>query len=570
MPVAFAPALPPPVIAPGLPSPILSPGVSTSVPFLRPGLPAVAAPLALPALPALPAVPAIAPAAAPAAGGASVLAPIGVGLLGIGAGLAIGNQIYEDVLDRPFGPSLGDLLFPELQPVPLPVQRPIPAFFSPEWFQFQQGVGLIFSNHFQYRFDLPAYGYQILPVVAADNAPSTNITLKIRWQQCDGTFAQDWYFPNSLEFRGIGLCSPIPEPLVFPITPATRPASEPEPEPQRAPTLPQRPRIPLEFPRFPSLQPIPQPFRLPVLPAVPRRDPSAPPLTLPEPDFQPQPVPAPLVRPNPGLAPSFSPGALPEAQTEPQTNPDGTPRLPRTRTPDLECCPSVERLVEQMRDCPEPEPCDLTEVERMLNDVLDKLCTAGLGEVNITPCDSEESSTIGYAGEGFDGVFSAIDAITTSLNTIHDNTKCDPEPCVSSVPDWWQVRKGADTPQLSIVFRKQGTRNYHSLNIPHPIVSPPPTVSAIEPYEGGQWQATIYLRDNSKFIVCAKLKGEAVRVATQAASMIEPEWLPSPLEIATTERRGFAVNQSLMEPRYMDFHPEGQKSRRALWRVRLA
>lgn len=570
MPLPYAPTLAPPVARPGLPSPILAPGRSAPVPFVRPGLPAAAAPLAPLVLPAVPALPALAPSvAAPAAGGAAGGAAIGVGLIGIGLGLAIGNEIYEEVLDRPFGPSLGDMFFPELQPVPLPVLEPIPELGTPNWFQFLEGVGLIFSNHYFYRFDLPALAYEILPVTQADNAPSTNITLKIRWETCERTIAQDWYFPNSLEFRGIGLCSPTPEPAVLPDETTRRFRPELDP-PQRAPRLPPRPRIPDELPRFPPLRSIPEPFRLPRIPRIPRRDPGAPPFMVPEPTFEPRMVPDPLLRPSGDPYRPFIPDPIPETETERQRNDDGTPRLTRTRTPDLECCPAVERLAERMRDCPEPEPCDLTEVERLLNEVLDTLATAGNGDLDVTPCDAEEPVSIGYAGSGFDGVFSAITAITTSLNAIHDNTKCEPEPCVSSVPDWWQVRKGADTPQLSIVFRKQGTRNYHSLNIPHPKVSPRPTVSAIEPYEGGQWQATIYLRDNSKFIVCAKLKGEAVRVATQAASMIEPEWLPSPLEIATTERRGFAVNQSLMEPRYMDYHPEGQKGRRALWRVRLA
>jgi hypothetical protein len=227
----------------------------------------------------------------------------------------------------------------------------------------------------------------------------------------------------------------------------------------------------------------------------------------------------------------------------------------------------VENLLREILD--KISDCDNANIEDLLQRVLDKLAVSGIGSVDLTPCDSKEEITEAYQGQGIEGIFKAITAITKSLNLIHQDTRCDESECVAAVPDWWQVRKGASTPQLSVVLRKHGTKNYHSLNIPHPITEPRPTRSPIAPYTAGNWQATIYCTDNSKFIVNAKTKTEAVRVATEAAALIKPAFLPSPLQIATTERRGFAINTSIMHPRYLDYFSEGQKGRRPDWRVNL-
>jgi hypothetical protein len=322
-----------------------------------------------------------------------------------------------------------------------------------------------------------------------------------------------------------------------------------------------------------EVRPIPHPLPEPIRPQIPRIEPTP---TIPfepgrigapiQPDIPGFPdIPIPLHVPDPATKPNFTP--LPVPDPLPKLKPV-TPAT-KPKTPPLDCCPSLERKLDELLEREEPEECDLTELKELLEKIKEKLCIELSGTVDLTPCDSEESVSENYEGEGIEGIHESLLAITKSLNLINENTRCEGEGCTASVPDWWQVRKGAETPQLSIVLRKEGTKNYHSLNIPHPIVQPKPTTCPIKAYVAGNWQATIYLSDNSKFIVNAKLKGDAIRVATQAASLIMPEFLSNPLAIATTERRGFAVNQSLMIPRYMDYHPEGQKGRRPLWRVLL-
>jgi hypothetical protein len=268
--------------------------------------------------------------------------------------------------------------------------------------------------------------------------------------------------------------------------------------------------------------------------------------------------------------PNLFPEALPEPELEPRRRPDGTPIRPRPPTPTLECCPSLELKLDLALERPTPEECDLTGVEELLRQVLEKLAGEGTGTLDLTPCIAEESVGMEYQGTGLSGVYSAIQAITESLNLIHTDTKCPPEDCVVAVPDWWQMRPGANRPQLSVIFRKGEGRNYHAINIPHPKVDPVPTASPIGPYTAGNFQATIVLIDNSKFIVNAVTAAEANRVALEAAQAIRPIMLGSELKISITERRGYPVTIDVMQPRYMQFFPEGQQSRMPVWRVPLA
>jgi hypothetical protein len=236
-------------------------------------------------------------------------------------------------------------------------------------------------------------------------------------------------------------------------------------------------------------------------------------------------------------------------------------------TPALECCPSLERKLDEVLEREPPEECDLTGVEELLQEVLEKLAGQGGGAIDLTPCFAEEPVSIGYQGAGLIGVYSAIAAIAQSLNLIHADTKCPPDDCVAAVPDWWQMRPGANRPQLSVIFRKGGGQNYHAINIPHPKVEPRPTTTPIGPYTAGNFQATIVLIDNSKFIVNADTAAEANRVALEAAAAIKPIMLGSELKISITERRGYPVSVDVMDPRYMQYFPEGQQSRMPAWRV---
>ncbi|MEL7354074.1 MAG: hypothetical protein AAFN38_21810 [Cyanobacteria bacterium J06560_5] len=73
--------------------------------------------------------------------------------LALGGGLAVGNKIYEDVLDRPWGPSLGDYLLPRETPERDGPSEPYLAA-SPEELKFGQMEVEYYFDWF-YRFRNP-------------------------------------------------------------------------------------------------------------------------------------------------------------------------------------------------------------------------------------------------------------------------------------------------------------------------------------------------------------------------------------------------------------------------------
>lgn len=558
-----------PLFAPPFAPPVVAPGPSVIVPFIRRTLPRAAplVPLTPPPLPVLPPLTVTAP--SPAAGGLLRAAPLGAAMLGaFVGGLAIGNFVYEDVLGRPFGASIGDLLFPAAQPMPVPVPEPVPV--GDPFGQCETRYFVTHSHTAIFSWTNRDEGYKNIiteltgPIggIRAAYGPD-NLGLEVFIQTGLGEVSVVgrggyWMGTPTATINALVRSDALPDDCAV-----YGPSPHPEPRAIPRPTLPR----PSEIRPFRLPPTLPAPARRLVPPFLPSRRPD--PRILPGPgrDFEPLWLPTPIT--TPVFRGSAMPLPVPTPRPDPTRYPDGRLRATRTPTPGYECCPSLEQKLDEVLDRDECEPCDLSGIEEQLREIAERLAVSGIGSVDLTPCDAEEEVIEVYQGEGIEGVFAAIDAITQSLNLIHENTRCDTGECVSAVPDWWQVRKGAGTPQLSVVLRKHGTKNYHSLNIPHPITEPRPTRSPIAPYTAGNWQATIYCTDNSKFIVNAKTKTEAVRVATEAAALIKPAFLPSPLQIATTERRGFAINTSIMHPRYLDYFSEGQKGRRPDWRVNL-
>lgn len=144
---------------------------------------------------------------------------------------------------------------------------------------------------------------------------------------------------------------------------------------------------------------------------------------------------------------------------------------------------------------------------------------------------------------------------------------CKEPEVVASVPEWWQVRLGAERPQLVLIFRRTGTRGYNQLAIPHPLVTEPPSEPPISAYTKGNWQGMITLRDNSKFIVYAATAGEAERVVNQARSLIRGDFLGSPPLISISEKKGYPLDNDLMVPTSAKYHPDGQRNLKPKWRA---
>lgn len=150
---------------------------------------------------------------------------------------------------------------------------------------------------------------------------------------------------------------------------------------------------------------------------------------------------------------------------------------------------------------------------------------------------------------------------------------CTPPPdAVAVVPDWWQVRIGANRPQLLIQYARKfadGTwdKPKYVLSIPHWNKTKAQTLIADFPeYEKGDFQGTRVLPDNSKLIVNALSAVEALRVIDKLSLSIPSEMI----ELAQTsiaDRRGAPLRKIKVFPRIARFFATGQLDMRPTWSI---
>jgi hypothetical protein len=112
------------------------------------------------------------------------------------------------------------------------------------------------------------------------------------------------------------------------------------------------------------------------------------------------------------------------------------------------------------------------------------------------------------------------------------------------VPEWWAVRKGADRPQLVILFKSEGNnRNYYTLHIPH-YDGHNSSTCPISAYTKGNYRGCLTLRDNSKFICYASSEREAESVINNAKKHIKETFLlGSTVTIGTTQKKNFKTDK---------------------------
>ncbi|MCC5619249.1 hypothetical protein LC605_30095 [Nostoc sp. CHAB 5836] len=112
------------------------------------------------------------------------------------------------------------------------------------------------------------------------------------------------------------------------------------------------------------------------------------------------------------------------------------------------------------------------------------------------------------------------------------------------VPEWWAVRKGADRPQLVILFKSEGNKsNYYTLHIPH-YDGRKSSTCPISTYTKGNYRGCLTLRDNSKFICYASSEREAESVINDAKKhIIEKFLLGSTITIGTTQKKNFKTDK---------------------------
>lgn len=170
----------------------------------------------------------------------------------------------------------------------------------------------------------------------------------------------------------------------------------------------------------------------------------------------------------------------------------------------------------------------------------------------------------GYEVETYEPVYAQVPGNQTGVSL-----KPEEEDRSIAVPAWWQVRLGASIPQLACVFRKGGSRTYHSLSIPHPANTEKVEGILLPAYTKGSYQGMVVCKDNSKFIINCNTQEEAERMCSLAIPLIQAEWLESPPRIHIGKRKGQAVSVDYMTPTSINYYPTGQQNLVPAWRVKV-
>ena len=129
---------------------------------------------------------------------------------------------------------------------------------------------------------------------------------------------------------------------------------------------------------------------------------------------------------------------------------------------------------------------------------------------------------------------------------------------VAAVPEHWQVRAGADRPQLVVIFGEKDTNSRWSLTIPH-YRGGQNGVKSIPSYQKGSFTSTLYLADNSHLTVNAISKSAGAAFISRVRSLIDKDMLEGSHLSLGIERRGQGLKQTTVYPRMAKFFSTGRK-----------
>ena len=373
---------------------------------------------------------------------------------------------------------------------------------------------------------------------------------------------------------------PLPDPLPpipQPDEPGTpynppKPRTPRTPVQPRTPYQPKTPRVPDKVPRLdPPIYPVPEPPADPV--TDPPIDPVPEPPVHPKPPIFPVPEPpivTPPVTPQPPIMPV--PPVFPPV--DPPIYPPITPPDPPHPPPPCPCAPEPDMTCRYQP----PDICN----EPCIQEILERLNTLDLA-VEITEVTVDIFNKCDPEGE--ESEFSAIQVPTivgleaqtviqfNRMALLEKAIKCGDQTAVAAIPEWWQVRIGADRPQLVVLFAdKKDDGNYGrsrwSLSIPHYNQSSD-VKPAIPAYNKGSCFAIATLKDNSKLIVNAASEEEAESVVQALVRYVNPEFVPSPLPLHTGKRKGKELTTGRLYPVVASFFKDGQKNNHPEWKIDL-
>jgi len=178
--------------------------------------------------------------------------------------------------------------------------------------------------------------------------------------------------------------------------------------------------------------------------------------------------------------------------------------------------------------------------------------------ITINACDSDPGATV--TGQPLIAIGQALEKIGQ-------------ESCSKgmAIPEWWQVRVGADRPQFVIQFAKIETAgsigsSRWSLTIPH-YRHPAGYKPNIPEFTRGQFFGVYSCRDNSKLVVHCKTKAEVNRVLIPLIACINTLQRPDTPIIHYGERTGQQLTIATVKPTIGHFYSTGQKNLKPDWSI---
>lgn len=276
------------------------------------------------------------------------------------------------------------------------------------------------------------------------------------------------------------------------------------------------------------------------------------------------------------LAPPQS-GNLPSARPNPASSdlPDSITSPPATTYPTAP--PNPPRPITSEDNC---NPCQVLIVSR-LDNLLDELkkkpdkeeepenpnCPRYDFEFSIGKCEgaqySLETITLVLAEPAPSGLREKLDKAL-----ILGAQSCSSDP-VAAVPDYWQVKIGADRPQIVVVYRKGETDTYHSIAIPHPASTQKWTENLLGNYEKGPWAAMLTLSDNSKFTINCSTETEAERMLAKAKTLISQIYFQGNFYERISLRKGNRIEPALMRGKKASYFSSGNRKTVPDWTAKI-
>lgn len=262
-------------------------------------------------------------------------------------------------------------------------------------------------------------------------------------------------------------------------------------------------------------------------------------------------------------APTPAPLAQPTIENPAKITPDIAVKIQEQIQPQPQT--TAQTTTKKARQC--EDPCT-----QGLHDKIDEQNKFETIEFNIfNECDKDTGEPV-YTTANLPVPKIAAAILKAALNKMAESQgqQCELEKkeCYAAIPDWWQIRLGANVPQAIVQYAeikdndKFGSPKY-VISIPHYGKSKEATQASDFPiYTKGQRMGILTLRDNSKLIVNADQDVE--QVIRKLEDVIAPLWLTDSV-YSDGKRKGTTLKTIRVAPRIIKFFPNGQTDLKPAW-----